>query len=198
MKEIILFIGAPGSGKGSRSQECKKKGFIHISSSKLLEDNGYDLSAGGIGISNETVLELIREKIKSVGKNSKIIIEGFPRKIEQAKLLGTICRVSQVIYLEISAETALKRVKDRIVCSKCKAPYSETYKKPKTPGICDECGGSLIHRDSDTEYVFSRRYSFFEHNTYPLIEFYKNKGVCVKTVDAETDFDIVSIINKPV
>lgn len=199
MKKVILFIGASGSGKGSRCEECKKHGYIHISSSELIEEAGYDISTGGSGIPDKIVMKLLREKISKFGKNSKIILEGFARRVEQAKLLNDVCSIEQVIYLKITPEVALKRVTGRLICSNCKRIYTRSdYKPPKTKGICDECGNSLIQRKSDTEQVFLKRYASFERNTYPVIEYYKNKGVCVKEIDAEVDLDILGIIKESV
>lgn len=194
MRRVILFIGAPGSGKGSRCEECRKKGYIHISSSKLIEETGYDLSRGGIGIPDKEVVELIMNKVKTLDKNSKIVLEGFPRRVEQADLLSKYLEIEQVILLKITKEVALGRIKNRLICPVCKIPYSETYKPPTTEGICDECGRQLIRRTSDTEDVFFKRFRAFKRNAYQIIGYYRNKGVCVKTINAEIDFDIISII----
>jgi adenylate kinase len=194
MRKIILLIGAPGSGKGSRCEECKKAGYIQISSSKLIEEAGYDLSRGGAGISDEVVLKLIMNKIKSLSKNSKIILDGFPRRLKQAELLNKYLKIDQVIYLKITENVALERVKNRIICPKCKISYSQSYKPPIKEGICDKCGRQLIHKASDTEEIFFKRFKVFNENAYPVLEYYNNNGICIKTVNAETDFDIISII----
>lgn len=194
MRKIILFIGAPGSGKGSRCEECKKAGYIQISSSKLIEDAGYDLSRGGAGITDEVVIKLIMNKVKSLSKNSKIILDGFPRRRKQAELLNKYLKIDQVIYFKVPKKIALERVKNRLICSVCKAPYSRSYKPPITEGICDKCGGRLVRRASDTEEIFFRRFKAFKENAYQTMGYYYNEGICIKTINAETDFDIISII----
>ena len=194
MRKIILFIGAPGSGKGSRCEECRKSGYIHISSSQLLADAGYDLSKGGFGISDKEVVKLILKKLKTLSKNAKIVLEGFPRRVEQAELLSKCLNIEQVIYLEITKETAWERVKNRLVCPNCKITYSKSYRPPIKEGICDECGTQLLQRASDTKNVFCKRFRTFEDNACQTILYYRTKGVCVKTINAEEDFNIVSII----
>lgn len=194
MRKIILFIGAPGSGKGSRCEECRKSGYIHISSSQLLVEAGYDLSKGGIGISDKEVIELLRHKLKTLSKNAKIVLEGFPRKAEQAELLSKYLDIEQVIYLKITKEVAWERIKNRLVCPNCRITYSKNYKPPIKENICDECGAQLIQRASDTKNVFRKRFRIFEENAYQTIEYYSDKGICIKTINAEDDFDIISII----
>lgn len=194
MRKIILFIGAPGSGKGSRSEECKKAGYIHISSSKLIEEAGYDLSRGGAVISDEEVIKLIMNKIRGLNKDSKIILEGFPRRRKQAELLNKYLKIEQVIYLKITKKVALERVKNRIICPVCKTPYSLSYKPPIKEGICDKCGENLVRRSSDTEEIFFKRFKAFKENAYQTMGYYHNEGICIKTINAEMDFDIISII----
>ena len=194
MRKIILFIGAPGSGKGSRCEECKKAGYIQISSSKLIEDAGYDLSRGGAGIPDEVVIKLIMNKVKSSSKNSKIILDGFPRRRKQAELLNRYLKIDQVIYFKIPKEVALERVKNRLICSACKAPYSQRYKPPIKEEICDKCGEHLVRRPSDTEGIFFKRFKVFKENAYQTMEYYRNKGVYIKIINAEENFDIISII----
>ena len=194
MRKIILIIGPPGSGKGSRSEECKKAGYIHISSSKLIEDAGYDLSRGGAGIPDEVVIKLVMNKVKSSSKNSKIILDGFPRRRKQAELLNRYLKIDQVIYFKIPKEIALERVKNRIICPVCKTPYSRSYKPPIKEGVCDKCGENLTRRPSDTEEIFFKRFKAFKENAYQIMEYYRDEGICIKTINAETDFDIISII----
>ena len=192
MRKIILIIGPPGSGKGSRCKEII--GYIHISSSQLLADAGYDLSKGGFGIPDKEVVKLLLKKLKTLSKNAKIVLEGFPRRVEQAELLSKYLNIEQVIYLEITKEAAWERVKNRLVCPECKITYSKSYKPPIKEGVCDKYGEGLVRRKSDTEKIFFKRFKAFKKNSYPTIEYYHNKGICVKTINAEEDFNIVSII----
>ena len=111
MAKIILFIGAPGSGKGSRGKICESIGCIHLSSSQLLRDAGYDLEKSR-KVPNEVIIELIKQKIEQAEQNQTIILDGFPRRMDQVEILEREIPVSKVVYLKIPKEEALKR--DRI------------------------------------------------------------------------------------
>lgn len=186
--KTIIFVGAPGAGKGSRIKECLCYGYTHISSGDLLRNAGYDLSSGKL-IEDSVVVSLVKEAIQTSGES--IILDGFPRNVSQAKELERQgVEVDKIIYIKISQEEATRRALNRLICPKCQATYTKTsYKPPKKEGVCDLCGTKLITRADDNEETLKKRFEVFEKVTLPILDFYRSKGVEIAVFDAETDKD---------
>ncbi|MBR2241585.1 MAG: nucleoside monophosphate kinase, partial [Clostridia bacterium] len=114
-----------------------------------------------------------------------IILDGFPRNIEQAKKLDVILakkgtKVDWVMNLETPRDEIIERMMNRRVCSKCKATYNLKLHPSKVEGICDECGGELIIRadDSDEEAI-KKRLEIYDTQTKPLVDYYNDKGIVI-------------------
>ena len=187
-KKTIIFIGAPGAGKGSRIDICVEKGYTPISMSKLIHAAGIDTSHGKL-IEDSVVIPLLTNAIAKTDGN--IILDGFPRTVSQAEVLEREkVKVDKIIYIKISEEEAVKRALNRLICPSCKEVYSKTsYKPPKVPGICDECGAKLIQRADDNEESLRKRIELFKRETYPILDFYKKRGYEISEFDAETNAD---------
>lgn len=187
--KTIIFIGAPGAGKGTLVEMCKKQGFTQISSGNLLRASGYDLSSADF-ITDSIVIPLVKDAIEKTDGN--IILDGFPRQVSQAEELEKQgIKVDKIIYIKISQEEAVKRAINRLVCSKCQSVYTKTaYKPPKIEGICDLCGEKIIQRADDNEETVKKRFEIFEELTFPLLDFYKSRGIPIEVFDAEKDSGI--------
>ena len=194
-KKTIVFIGAPGAGKGSRIEECVKFGYTPISSGNLLRKAGFDLSSGKL-IEDGIVVSLVKDAIEKT--EGDIILDGFPRTVSQAEELEKqSIKVDKIIYIKISQEEAVRRAVNRLICSKCQSVYTKTaYKPPKIEGICDLCGESLTQRTDDNEETVRKRFEIFEEITFPIIDFYESRGIEIAVFDAEIDADekILSMI----
>ena len=183
--KTIIFIGAPGAGKGSRIADCiKHADFTAISSGALLRQAGFDLSSGKL-VEDSIVVSLVKEAIEKTEGN--IILDGFPRNISQAEELERQnVKVDKIIYIKISQEEAVSRAINRLICPKCQATYTKTdFKPPKVEGICDLCGAELTQRADDNEETLKERFRVFQELTFPLLDFYKSKGIEVDVFDAE-------------
>jgi len=186
--KTIIFIGAPGSGKGSRIKECVKNAdYTQISSGDLLRNAGFDLSSGQF-VKDSIVVSIVKDAMKKAKGN--IILDGFPRNISQAKELEKQgVKVDKIIHIKISPEEAVKRALNRLTCPNCNATYSKTgYNPPKKEGICDLCGEKLTQRSDDTnEGIIRERIKIYEEKTFPVIEFYKSKGIKIDVLDTAVD-----------
>lgn len=185
--KTIIFIGAPGAGKGSRIKTCVEQGnFTQISSGNLLREAGYDLSSGKL-IEDSIVISLVKDAIEKAEGN--IILDGFPRKLSQAEELERQnVKVDKIIFIKISQEEAVARAVNRLICPKCQEVYTKTdFKPPKKEGICDLCGAELTQRADDNEETVKRRFRDFEELTMPILDFYKSKGIKIEVFDAEAD-----------
>lgn len=185
--KTIFFIGAPGSGKGSRGETCERElGFKRIITGELVRALGFNLS----NVEDSFVAALVKDAIQKT--NGNIIFDGFPRSIPQAEELDKLgVKVDKIIYFNISQEEAVKRIANRRICPKCKATYSLTYSKarPKKEGICDLCGEKLIQRADDNENAIRKKFKTFEEKTFALLDFYKAKGVEIRIFNSEIDED---------
>lgn len=194
MKNII-FIAPPAAGKGTQSELLVSEfGYNHISTGDLLrskqndgsELGNYikDLLSQGKFVDDEIVTELLKDKLSSI--NGPFILDGYPRNIEQAKILENVLKslnlnIDAVIYLNVDIETAMKRALGRISCPKCNKIYNKyiNEKMPKVTNVCDDCGVELIGRSDDNEESFKIRFDTYLNQTQPLLDYYKSNGLLV-------------------
>lgn len=185
----IILLGSPGCGKGTQGDLIEKKyGFPKISTGDLLREadkQGTPLGKKaevfmnrGELVSDEIVVEMIRERIADVDCRDGYILDGFPRNIPQAEALEKIDRVSPeiVIDIQIDEQSLIARLEARRICSRCGSIYNLLVRKPKRQEICDECGGPLIQREDDQPSVIKERLRVYHEKTEKLIDYYlKNK-----------------------
>jgi len=182
-RKIFVFFGAPASGKGTRIEILKDRGFTAISTSQLLKAAGFDLSGGNL-ISDDVVIKLVSEEISKTPGN--IILDGFPRTIPQAlSLIESGIHVDKVINIDAPVELLVKRACNRLTCPKCGEIFTKTnFKPPKVVGICDKCGTPLIVREDDKEEIAKKRIKIFYEKTLPVLDEFKKLGTPIITLDA--------------
>ncbi len=188
MMKNIIFIAPPAAGKGTQSNMLKEKyGYIHISTGDLLR---LEIASGsklgcevkniidkGNLVSDELIIDIIKNKLIEI-KGKPFILDGFPRTLNQAKVLDNIIDDNyEVIYLDLDKDVAIKRIEARLTCS-CGKSYNlnDDKLKPKITGICDNCGRKLVKRDDDNVEAYSIRYDNFLTNTKILVDYYNNKN----------------------
>ena len=190
MRDIIL-IASPAAGKGTQAKLLSSKYQIpHISTGDLLRAATGELGdivkktmESGALVSDDLVLKLLEERITKEDCQNGYILDGFPRNISQAesymKLLEKLNKpLGDVIYLDASKEVTQKRIVGRLSCPTCGAVYNDQIdeSKPKKFGTCDKCNGPLSKRSDDNLETFEKRYQTFMNETYPLLNYFKNKG----------------------
>jgi len=196
----IVLIGVQGSGKGTQAEILAEKfGWKHINIGEIFRENIEQKTA--LGLEAQSYIdkgELVPDKlvfqlIESVLKNSRngFVLDGFPRNMKQAEYLTEHFRIDKVILLDLSDNTAVKRLTSRRVCENCGAVYNLLFKKPKVEGICDICGGKLIQRKDDTEEVISKRIEKFHQETGKVITFFKSKNMLEK-VNGEQNLQAIN------
>ncbi len=193
---IITFIAPPAAGKGTHALKVSQKlGIPHLSTGDLLrnvEDEKIkkQMLEGSL-ISDDTVFELLKERIKREDCKNGYVLDGFPRNLNQAKLLDEIIDNNMmVIILDLEKDVAEKRIIGRRSCPECGAVFNELVDsaKPKVSGICDNCSHELISRADDNIETFNERYQTYLKETYPLINYYEEKGIAYH-VDSSKSID---------
>ncbi|MCM8814868.1 MAG: nucleoside monophosphate kinase [Candidatus Omnitrophica bacterium] len=193
MRVVILF-GPPGIGKGTVGNILSKKWNMPlISMGDLLRDNVKNATSAGLKaeaymrkgelVPDDVVFEALSERIKQQDATDGILLDGFPRNINQARMLESLFgHNDKIILLNLvaSMETLIERLSLRRICISCGAVYHLKNIPPKKDGICDICNGKLIQRNDDTPEVISRRLAVFHKETEPLIKYYDEKHTAIK------------------
>ena len=191
----IVLLGPPGSGKGTQTERlCAELKFTKISTGDLLREavkQGTQLGvkaksfmeSGGL-VPDQLVGDLIKEKL--VGLKGGVLLDGFPRTVEQAKMLDQIIKVDLAIDLEVDEELLVKRLTERRVCMSCNSVFHLEFNPPKVPGKCDKCGSDLIQRSDDSEKVVRERLRVYKEKTLPLTRYYYDKQILVR-IDGQGD-----------
>lgn len=211
---VLIMLGPPGSGKGTQAKLIEAKLQLpHISTGDLLREQirkGTDLGKQAQGfidhgqlVPDALILNMLFERIAQKDCSKGYILDGFPRTIPQANALQERLKGAAnmtVINLALSDAKVIERLTKRVTCENCGAIYHLIYSPPKTPGVCDKCGGKLIQRPDDTEAVIVKRLKVYQEQTEPLIAFY-SKQKLLHTVDCAADKDkvfeqVLSIVNK--
>lgn len=191
----IVMIGPQGSGKGTQGELLSKQLEIPIASLGQLLRAETDRNTGlgrdiagylqrGEMVPSDIVYHLILDRLEEQDTEHGVILDGYPRKIEQAETLDDIMtrldrQVTHAFYLDISDDTAVERISGRRVCSnpRCGANYHVENKKPKTAGKCDVCGRDLMIRKDDDPDTVRRRLDLFHQETAPLADYYDKRGI---------------------
>jgi len=201
---IVVFLGPPGSGKGTQAKKLSQElGLLHISTGDLLREAVKNQTPLGLKareymergelVPDSIMISLIEEVMPEEGG---FILDGFPRTVPQALALEEMLRaynkqVDSVFLFDISEEVVVERLSGRLTCSQCGAVYHKKYNPPKQEGICDLCGGKLIQREDDKEEVIRKRYRVYVEQTKPLVEFYQERNKLTR-LDAEQDIQEVN------
>lgn len=212
MKNIVLY-SPPAAGKGTQcSYLVDKYGYKVLSIGEVLRKaRSTETEIGRIIIENQDkgtlvpddiTLKALQDAIKDMDE-SHLIIDGYPRNINQAKSLDTILDNYIVINLQISRDEAVKRALGRVNCKECNKIYNIYFNnmKPKNEGICDYCGKPLQIRSDDNESSFNVRFDIYENNSPEILEYYRNKNILNivdSSISKEATFEQIENILKEV
>lgn len=195
----VIFLGAPGAGKGTQAAAVSRElNLAHIATGDLFRqalEQGTELGMqaktymekGQLvpdGITTQMVLEKMEASVDKTGA----ILDGFPRNLEQAraldKALGGEKSIDKVIYIKVPEKELQRRLSDRWVCRSCQAVYSAGESAAVASGRCERCGGELYQRPDDTAETVKKRLEVYFAETEPLIDYYAQEGKLVE-IDGE-------------
>ena len=203
MNTQLIFLGAPGSGKGTQANHLVSKfSFNHISTGDLLRSEiekeselglkVKSIMASGNLVDDDTVLSILKSNCEFDGK--VYIFDGYPRNIEQAKSLDEVVLKSyksKAIYFEVNMNLLIERIVNRRLAPKSGKIYNLISYPPQVEGKCDISGEDLIHRKDDTEGVVRNRIEIFEENVNPILQYYESEKRLVR-IDASLETDEIS------
>ena len=196
MRAVIM--GVPGAGKGTQSVRLARTwGVPHISTGDLLREAvklGSDLGrrvketlACGRLVSDEMMVDLLRDRLARPDCRSGFVLDGYPRTQKQAEDLDALLVVmgstlDSTLLLEVPDETVLHRLGGRRTCPSCQAVYHVDQIGKRDGAVCERCGTALTIRDDDEESTIRRRLQIYDEQTRPVLDHYRKQGR-LKNVD---------------
>ena len=196
----IVLLGAPGAGKGTQAELLAGYlGIPHVATGDLFREalrgdtplgrRAKEYMDRGELVPDSVTIAMVRERLAASDTANGVILDGFPRTIEQARALDEILaergrKVDLVIFIRVRPEVLLERLSGRWVCRDCQGVYHTLLNPPATPGVCDACGGRLFQRPDDRPEVQKHRIEVYLAQTAPLVEYYRKRGLLVE-VDGE-------------
>ncbi len=186
---ILIFLGPPGSGKGTQAKKlAEKMSLPHIALGDILRETireGSDVGKkakefveAGKLVPDEITIEITRQRILKDDCKLGLILDGFPRSMKQAEALSGMLagKDYRVVYFKVKLESVIERNSGRLSCPNCGAVYHEKFSPPKKEGVCDRCGGKLYKRADDNEAVIRTRFGVYEESTKPVVSYYEGKN----------------------
>jgi adenylate kinase len=208
----LVLLGAPGVGKGTQAELLAANlGTCHLSTGDIFRaaknldvcertpalSAALDYMKRGDLVPDQTVLDLVTERLRCLQCRGGFLLDGFPRTVAQAdaleRLLGAQnVRLDAVVSYDLPLEQVVARLSGRRTCPGCKAVFHLEARPPKVGGVCDHCGGSLYQREDDRPESIRVRMRAYEESTAPLADFYRTRKLLVSIPadgSPETIFD---------
>lgn len=194
VRRAVIFLGAPGAGKGTQAKQVARVlGVPHLSTGDMFRDHvgrGSELGRRakpimdrGELVPDEIVLGMVEERIARPDCQRGFVFDGFPRTLAQAEALHRILAArgfeaaTKVLHVKVAEEQLLRRLTGRRSCKTCGEIYNVFDHRPQQEGRCDKDGGELMQRDDDREEVIRARIAAYERQTSPLVAYYRQQGV---------------------
>jgi len=202
----LITLGPPGAGKGTQAAMLAVQlGIPHVASGDLFREalkaeTELGLTAKsymdrGELVPDEVTIAMIRERLLKSDCDKGIILDGFPRTIEQAKALKELLAeqgktIDAALFIDASEDELVRRLSSRWTCRNCQAIYNLISNPPREKGKCDVCGGELYQRADDVPETVRNRIRVYWDQTSPLIDYYRDEGLLI-TIESEGGIDHV-------
>ena len=157
----LIFLGAPGAGKGTQAEVvCEKLGIPAISTGNMLREAVKNGTPAGLAakecmdrgdlVPDEVVIGILKDRIAQDDAKNGFILDGFPRTVAQAEALDAMgVQIDKVIEISVPDEKIISRLSGRRVCEGCGASYHIDFKPTKVEGKCNLCGANVVQRIDD-------------------------------------------------
>jgi adenylate kinase len=176
----LILLGAPGAGKGTQAAILSKKfGIPQISTGDMLRAavKAGTMDAGQL-VSDDIIVELVKERLQNADCRRGYLFDGFPRTIPQAEALAQAgVALDCVLEIDVPDEDIIARMSGRRVHPASGRVYHEKYNPPKSAGRDDLTGEPLVQRDDDREDTVRKRLEVYRKQTRPLVAHYRKQPV---------------------
>lgn len=193
----LVFLGAPGAGKGTQATRvCDRYGIPHISTGDILRAN---IKAGtplgveaktyidkGLLVPDDVVIGLVEQRLGEEDCKNGYLLDGFPRTLEQAEALSKFSDITYAINIQVDTDMVIDRIAGRRMCKCGESYHISWYNSDK----CQKCGSVLYQRDDDKEDTVKARLEVYEKQTAPLIDYYNSRGA-LRNVDGKKGMEEV-------
>ncbi|MDJ0983086.1 MAG: adenylate kinase [Kiloniellales bacterium] len=204
----VILLGPPGAGKGTQAKRLEERhNLVQLSTGDMLralvasgsalgKEAKAVMDAGKL-MPDELMVQMISDRIDEPDCKDGFILDGFPRTAAQAESLDEMLakkglKLDRVIQLEVDEEALVGRITGRFSCTNCGAGYHDEFQRPKSEGVCDNCGGTEFRRrDDDNEATVRARLEAYHAQTAPILPYYAQAGV-LQGVDGMADIDEVT------
>lgn len=212
MKNRMIFLGPPGSGKGTQADKVAEELNIpHIDTGGMLREEiaagteegkiaeGY-INQGQLAPA-ELVIRIVKNRLSRPDTKNGFILDGFPRSVEQANGLDVILKeigqeIDYVFNIDLAETVLIDRMAYRRSCGACGYKFNLKFNPPEKDGVCTLCGGKLVQRADDNVETATKRIQTYKKETEPLIEYYTKRNLIVN-IDGDRNINEVykSIMN---
>lgn len=196
MSARVIFLGAPGAGKGTQARRLAAGWAVpQVATGDMLREavaEGTPLGReakrfmdSGALVPDEVVIGLVDERLARPDAASGYVLDGFPRTVAQAEALDALLRrrgqdLDRVIFFDVSRDELLRRLTGRRICGQCGTAFHLVSAPPRVAGRCDQCGGELYQRPDDAEATVVHRLDVYQKQTAPLLDYYRDRGLLVR------------------
>jgi len=210
----VIFIGAPGAGKGTQAIHLAREwGVPHIATGDMLREAvaaktalGLEarrhMDSGGL-VPDDVVIGLVGERLDRPDAKAGCVLDGFPRTVAQAEALDALfaskgIELDRVVFFDVSRPELLRRLTGRRVCRACGRTFHLVSAPPAAAGTCDACGGELYQRPDDSEATVATRLDVYQAQTAPLLAYYRGRGLLVEVAGEGAVGTVAEAIRKAV
>jgi adenylate kinase len=210
----VIFLGPPGAGKGTQAGALAQEwGIPHVATGDMLREaaaRGTRLGLEarrymdtGALVPDEVVIGLVGERLTEPDAAHGVVLDGFPRTVTQAEALDRLLRaqgaeIDRVVFFDVARPELLRRLTGRRICRECGASYHIAFVPPRTPDVCDRCGGELYQREDDSEAAVLKRLDVYANQTAPLLDYYRGRCILAEVKAEGAVADITGAIRKTV
>jgi len=204
----LIFLGAPGVGKGTQAQRlAAQEGIPQVSTGEILRESvkqgaplgrkAKEYMDAGKLVPDEVVIGIVRDKVAATECARGYILDGFPRTLAQAEALDRMLQekgggggIEHVVSFDVPNAEIVRRLSGRRSCPTCQTVYHVEHDPPRREGHCNKCGGALVQRADDKPETVEARLKVYDQQTSPLIDYYQKRGL-LRRVDATVPIDKV-------